>query len=124
MRVSRRQFCRAGMAAAAAAGMGTVAYVAAQPAEQSIGIEAKKFEFLPETVTVKQGVPVLLAITNTSDVVMGFSAPDFKVRADLPAGKTVQIRLLPQTTGTFDYVCDVFCGSGHEDMGGSIAVVA
>jgi cytochrome c oxidase subunit 2 len=123
MGVSRRQFCRAGMAAVAAAGMGTVAYVAAQPAEQVIRISARKFEFLPEEVTVKQGVPVLLELT-TADVTMGFNAPDFKVRADIVPGKVAQVRFVPQKAGTFEYLCDVFCGSGHEDMSGRITVVA
>jgi cytochrome c oxidase subunit 2 len=111
------------MAAAAAAGMGTVAYVGAQPTEQVVRITAKKFDFLPHEVTLKRGVPVLLELT-TADVVMGFNAPDFKVRADIVPGKVAQVRFVPQQTGTFEYLCDIFCGSGHEEMSGKIVVVA
>ena len=123
MSVSRREFCRAGVAAAAVAGMGTVAYVAAQPAERVIRIVAKKFEFLPHEVTLKKGVPVVLEFT-TADVVMGFNAPDFKVRTVILPGKVAQVRIVPQETGSFEYLCDVFCGSGHEEMTGKIIVVA
>ena len=122
MNLSRRQFCRAGMAAAAAAGMGSVAYVAAQPAEQVVRILAKKYEFVPENVTLKRGVPALLEFT-AADVAMGFDAPAFKVRADIMPGKVAQVRILPQEAGKFEYLCDVFCGSGHEEMSGTITVV-
>lgn len=122
MGVSRRQFCRAGITAAAAAGMGSVAFVAAQPAEQVVKILAKKFEFIPENVTLKRGVPVMLELT-TADVAMGFDAPEFKARADIFPEKVTRLRILPERAGKFDYLCDVFCGSGHEEMGGTITVV-
>jgi cytochrome c oxidase subunit II len=122
MGVSRREFCRAGITAAAAAGMGSVAYVAAQPAEQIVKILAKKYEFVPENLTLKRGVPVVLELTS-ADVAMGFDAPEFKVRADIFPGKVARMRILPERTGKFEYLCDVFCGSGHEEMGGTITVV-
>jgi cytochrome c oxidase subunit II len=123
MSVSRRDFCRAGIAAVAAAGMGSAAYVAGQPAEQVIKILAKRFEFVPHEITVKKGIPVLLEFT-TADVMMGFNAPDLKVRADILPDKVAQVRFVPQQTGTFVYLCDVFCGKGHEEMSGTITVIA
>jgi cytochrome c oxidase subunit 2 len=48
--------------------------------------------------------------------------PDFGVRADIVPGKVVQLRLVPQKTGTFDFLCDVFCGDFHEEMQGQIVV--
>jgi cytochrome c oxidase subunit 2 len=127
MRVSRRKFCRAGMLALAAAGMGPTAYVAGQQgnrqAEQVFRILAKRFEFLPHEITLKQGIPVLLEIT-TADVAMGFNAPDFKVRADIVPGKIAEVRFVPEVAGTFEYLCDVFCGKGHEEMSGKITVIA
>jgi cytochrome c oxidase subunit II len=32
------------------------------------------------------------------------------------------LRLTPDKTGTFTFACDVFCGSGHEDMTGTLIV--
>jgi cytochrome c oxidase subunit 2 len=34
------------------------------------------------------------------------------------------VRLMPDKVGTFTFLCDVFCGSGHETMNGTITVVA
>ena len=100
-----------------------VANAAGQPAEQVFKILAKRFEFLPREITVKKGIPVLIELTS-ADVPMGFNAPDFKVRADILPGKVAQVRFVPQAEGTFDYLCDVFCGKGHEEMSGKITVTA
>jgi cytochrome c oxidase subunit II len=122
MDLQRRRLLAAG-AGAALAGASFATYVLAQPAEQVIRISARKFAFLPGQITLKKGVPVVLEFVST-EVVMGFSAPDFKVRADLIPGQIARVRLVPQTIGTFEYLCDIFCGDGHEGMSGKIHVVA
>jgi cytochrome c oxidase subunit II len=68
-------------------------------------------------------VPVTLEFV-TADVVMGFNAPDFKARADIIPGQVSRVRLTPDKTGTFTFLCDIFCGEGHEGMSGQIHVVA
>jgi len=103
----------------AAGGLGLRA--AAQPAEQVVRIVAKRYEFVPSEVHLKIGVPTLLELTS-ADVPMGFSAPDFKVRADVLPGTISRVTITPTTAGSFGFVCDVFCGSGHEDMQGTIVV--
>ncbi len=55
---------------------------AAQPEEQVIKILARRFTYTPNKLSLKKGVPVVLELT-TADVLMGFSAPDFDVRADI-----------------------------------------
>jgi cytochrome c oxidase subunit 2 len=107
----------------ALAGASFATYVLAQAPEQVIHISARKFAFLPGEITLKQGVPVVLEFVAV-DVVMGFSAPDFKVRADIIPGQVARVRLVPQQIGTFEYLCDIFCGDGHEGMSGKIHVVA
>ena len=96
---------------------------AAQPEEQVIKILARRFTYTPNKLTLKQGVPVILELT-TADVLMGFNAPDFDVRADIIPGQTARVRLVPDKVGTFTFLCDIFCGSGHETMSGTITVVA
>jgi cytochrome c oxidase subunit 2 len=93
----------------------------ARSQERVIRIVAKKFEFTPAEIRLARGVPVILEFT-TEDVAMGFSAPDFKAEVEIVPGKTAQLRLVPDKAGTFDFICDVFCGDGHEDMGGKIHV--
>jgi cytochrome c oxidase subunit 2 len=116
----RRRFL-AGFLAAAAAAAGGAAL--AQKEEKIIRITARKFAFLPGEVTLKRGVPVTLELTS-ADVVMGFNAPDFGVRADIVPGQVSRLRLAPEKTGTFVFLCDIFCGDGHEGMSGKLHVVA
>lgn len=122
MAITRRQFCWC--AGAGAAGMGTFgAYVMAGTEPKVIKISAQKFAFTPAVVTLKRGQAVILELTSL-DVIMGFNAPDFGVRTDIVPGKTQQLRIVPDKVGEFTYLCDVFCGTGHEEMNGKIIVVA
>lgn len=122
MQTTRRRLLLAvGGLALAAGSIGLRA--AAQPKEQVIKILARRFTFSPNKLTLKQGVPVVLELS-TADVVMGFSVPDFQTRADILPGKGARVRLVPDKVGTFVFLCDIFCGSGHETMNGTITVTA
>ena len=92
-----------------------------KPKERVIKVIAKKFVFVPNEIHVKQGETVLLQFT-APEVPMGFSLPDFAVRADIMPGKVTTLRLTPDKSGSFDFLCDVFCGSGHEEMSGKLIV--
>jgi cytochrome c oxidase subunit II len=122
MNTKRRRLFAAG-AAAALAGASFAACVLAQPEEQVVRITARKFAFLPGEITLKKGIPVVLEFVS-AEVMMGFNAPDLKVRADIIPGQVARVRLVPQQIGTFEYLCDIFCGDGHEGMHGTINVVA
>ena len=117
----RRRRLLAGIAAAAVASLGVT--VLAQPQEKVIRITARRFAFLPGEVTLKKGEPVTLEFTS-ADVVMGFNAPDLNVRTDIIPGKVSIVRFTPDKTGTFVFLCDIFCGDGHEGMSGKLHVVA
>ena len=94
---------------------------AAAADERVIPVLAKKFVFVPDEIHVTQGETVVLELT-APDVLMGFSAPDFGVRTDIVPGTVTRVRLTPTKAGKFLFACDVFCGSGHEDMDGVIVV--
>jgi len=117
---------RKGLAIAAAAVIGVLAsvatYVSAQPKEKVIKMTAKRFDYTPGHLTLKKGEPVILELT-TADVLMGFNLPDFGVRADIIPDKVTRVRLVPDKTGTFTFLCDIFCGTKHEEMNGTITVV-
>jgi len=93
-----------------------------QSGEQTIRISASTFEFTPGEITVKKGVPVVLELIS-QDRHHGFKLVEFHLRADIQPGATAKIRFIPDKTGTFTFVCDVFCGGGHEDMSGILKVV-
>ncbi|SRR5260370_22591073 len=124
MKPSAKALRIAATAALLAAGC-IVTYVAAQPAqpqEKVIKITAKRFDYTPGNLTLKKGEPVILEFT-TLDVLMGFNLPDFNLRADIVPDKVTRVRFVPDKTGTFTFLCDVFCGEGHERMNGKITVV-
>ena len=115
----RRRLLAAGIASVA----GTAFGVSALAQERVIRISSHKFEFVPNEIELKKGEPVVLEFTST-DVLMGFSLPDFKLRTDIPPGMITRLRFTPDRVGTFEFVCDNFCGDFHEDMTGTIRVVA
>jgi cytochrome c oxidase subunit 2 len=87
-----------------------------------IQVTAKKFQFTPNPIRIKKGEPVVLEIT-AIDFTHGFNIPDLGMRSDLVPGKITRIPLTLNKTGTYDFLCDNFCGNGHEEMNGKIIVV-
>jgi cytochrome c oxidase subunit II len=122
MAIERRRFLTAlGAAALAVSAVGL--HAATQPKEKVIKILARRFTYTPNQITLKQGVPVVIEL-RSADVLMGFSVPDFNVRTDVVPGKVARVRFTPDKTGTFTFLCDIFCGSGHETMNGTMIVTA
>jgi len=89
--------------------------------EQVITVTAKRWEFIPNPITVKKGIPVKLVITSV-DVSHGFSLPAFNINQRLSPGNTVNIEFTPDKEGSFSFFCNVFCGSGHGSMRGTLIV--
>lgn len=89
--------------------------------EQVVQITARRFTFTPSEIVVKKGRPVVLEISSL-DFVHGFNVPELKLRADLPPGQVTRVRFTPERAGEYPFVCDNFCGAGHEEMHGRIVV--
>ncbi len=90
--------------------------------EQVIKITAKRFEYSPNEIRIKKGVPVILEFTSL-DRVHGFTVPDLAgIRATIEPGKVTRVRIVAQKAGTYEFHCDIFCGDGHEGMTGKIIV--
>jgi len=122
MKPRRRMLLRASLAAGVAAAAGPLA-ILAEPRPRIIPIQARKFTYEPAELTLKLNEPVVFQLTS-AEVVMGFSVPDFKVRGTIIPGQVTEVPMTPNKTGEFIFLCDVFCGSGHENMDGTMRVVA
>ena len=122
-RFRKRPMARIGAALlVAAAGIGaTLLQLSAAGNVPVIQMTVKRFKYSPHEVHLKRGVPVVLEIRSL-DVVHGFALPELGVRADVIPGKPARVPLRPDKTGTFTFRCDVFCGSGHEELDGSVVV--
>ena len=82
---------------------------------------AKKWQFDPSTINVKQGDKVRLKIKSI-DVTHGFSLPDFNVNENLEPEKEVVVEFIADKKGEFSFFCSVFCGEGHSGMKGKLIV--
>ncbi len=89
--------------------------------ERVVRITAKRFEYSPSEIVLKKGEPVVLELVSL-DRKHGFDAPDLGLRTDVLPDQPVRLRFVPEKEGRFEFHCDVFCGSGHEDMSGTIVV--
>jgi len=89
--------------------------------ERVISIKVKRFEYMPKEITLKKGVPVVLELKSL-DVPHGFNLPELGVRADVLPGLTARVHIVPARTGRFVFHCDIFCGTGHEELEGAIVV--
>jgi cytochrome c oxidase subunit 2 len=84
-------------------------------AAREIAITAKRFEFVPSTITLKKGETVKLVV-KSEDVTHGLFLRPLKIDTDLVPGETQQITVTPQSAGTFTAICHHFCGAGHGNM--------
>jgi len=111
--------------AAASAALVCAGYFAVSSAAgtdtERIALSASKFEFSAKEIRVRRGRPVTLVL-QTTDFAHGFSVPDFQVRVDLIPGRTVEVTFTPDKAGRFDFLCDNFCGEGHDFMMGRLVV--
>jgi cytochrome c oxidase subunit 2 len=82
---------------------------------RAIAITAKRFEFVPSTITLKKGETVKLVVTS-EDVTHGLFLRPLKIDTDLVPGETQQLTVTPQSAGTFTAICHHFCGAGHGNM--------
>lgn len=89
--------------------------------EKVIAVTAEKFKFTPAVIELKVGVPVVLEVTSL-DRKHGLKIPDLNVDESIEAGKITRVRIVPTQAGTYSFHCDIFCGSGHEEMTGEIVV--
>jgi cytochrome c oxidase subunit 2 len=106
-------------ALAAVTGYYAAAFAAAAPAR--IEVVASKFDFSAKEIRAKKGQPLTVVLRST-DFVHGFAVPDFNVRTDGIPGKTVELTFIPDKRGRFVFLCDNFCGEGHDRMSGFLVV--
>ena len=122
MNRARRRLCAGALAGTAAWLLGAIHAEGKTPArERIIKVTARKCQFTPREIHIRQGDAVVLELT-AIDFVHGFSVPGLHLRTDLPPGPATRIRIPTDQAGVFDFLCDNFCGSGHEEMNGKLIV--
>jgi cytochrome c oxidase subunit 2 len=102
-------------------GMAGTAMIGVAQTPQIIKVSVKKFEYSVKEITVRKGTLVVIELTS-EDRLHGFSLPAFGVRGDVNPGEVTRIAFTPDKAGSFEYLCDIFCGDGHEDVTGTLIV--
>ena len=120
--VSRRRALQGALAAAGAVLLrASGAQGTAEP--RVIQMTARRFVYEPNEIPLKVGERVVVAI-NSVDFLHGMNIPDLGKRLDLVPGRVTRLELQPKAPGVIDFVCDNFCGDGHEEMHGRFVVSA
>ena len=116
---TRRHWLATALAGGSAVVLGPLAVQAQAPRE--IALVAQRFKFTPDEVALRVNEVVVIAVRSL-DFIHGFHVPDLGLRSDLLPGMVTRITLQPRQTGTLDFLCDNFCGDGHETMHGRFIV--
>lgn len=96
--------------------------------DREVYVEAERYRFLPGTnrpVRVRTGERVGLALTALDDGYHsghGLRIPAFDVDLQALPGGVTTTTFLAEPSGRYEMHCDVYCGSGHEGMHGTLVV--
>ncbi|HEX8805399.1 MAG TPA: cupredoxin domain-containing protein [Candidatus Aquilonibacter sp.] len=91
--------------------------------EQTVKIQAKNFEFMPHTITLRLHQKYRLEFVATEGM-HGIAIPDLGVNSVVTVQSTPSyIEVTPSKVGTYVAHCQVFCGAGHVNMALTIKVV-
>ena len=92
-----------------------------------IEVVARRFAFEPSTIEVTEGERVRLLV-RSADGPHGVEIKQFKVKKGVPRAKPgdepVTIEFVAATAGSFPILCSEYCGTGHNDMKGTLVVLA
>src|SRR5258708_5511872 len=69
---------------------------------REITVTARKFEFVPKTISVRKGESVKLIVTS-EDVDHGFALKEFGIKETIKAKQTKVIELTPDREGKFEF---------------------
>jgi cytochrome c oxidase subunit II len=99
-------------------------FALAQGEPREIPVVVKRFSFEPARVEVNEGERIRLLVTS-GDGVHGVEIKKFKVNKKVPrGGDQVTIDFVASAPGEYPILCSEFCGSGHEEMKGTLVVAA
>ena len=79
--------------------------------------------YYPREFTVPVGEEVRLLIRNIDTVTHGFSIPELSIAIpEIKAGEVKTLNFTPEKSGTFAFMCTVWCSDRHMEMSGEITV--
>lgn len=89
--------------------------------EQIVMLHAQNWQFTPDTIRLQSGKPAKLHLMGV-DGNHGIEIPALGISATMYAGENTFVDIPTDTPGTYEFFCNVSCGSGHKDMVGTIVI--
>jgi len=90
-------------------------------ATRVIEVTTENWQFTPSVIKAKKGEKVILRLIGKNGI-HGFFVPDLGIAERVEAGRTVEVSLPTNQTGTFELRCNIICGQGHDGMIGTIII--
>ena len=109
------------LSAVAVAAGSFIPFPTAKPQTREITLEARRFAYSPERITVNKGDHVILTFA-PQDVTHGIYVDGYDVKAEAAPGKTAVLDFIADKPGTFRLRCSINCGELHPFMIGLLAV--
>lgn len=94
---------------------------AVDPAARIVEMSVENWKFTPDTVTAKKGEKLVIRLKGVSGI-HSFAVPDLGINQRVEVGETINVTIPTDKAGTFDFLCSVPCGEGHEGMIGTIII--
>ncbi|MBI5700147.1 cupredoxin domain-containing protein [Candidatus Saganbacteria bacterium] len=89
---------------------------------QEYSIIARNYVYLPGTIVVEKNRRVRLYLTSI-DRAHDIKIEKMNLRAKVNKGEVTVLDFTPAEDGTYEFVCDIYCGPGHRGMKGKLVVV-
>ena len=90
---------------------------------RTVDVIASRFKFEPSIIPVAQGERIRLRL-RSADRDHHFAIKAFRVKALIPkTGEAVTVDFVAARTGTFEFTCAEYCGTGHSGMKGKLVVL-
>ena len=91
---------------------------------RTIEVIASRYKFEPSIISVSEGERIRLRL-RSADRDHRFAIKPFRVEALIPkTGEPVTVDFVADRTGTFEFTCAEYCGTGHSGMKGRLLVRA
>ena len=86
-----------------------------------VRVTTENWKFTPNVIRVKKGENITLSLQGLSGL-HGFAVQDLGINVPVAQGKTVDVKLPTDKSGSFGFRCSIPCGLGHADMRGTIVI--
>lgn len=87
----------------------------AKSALPAITIHARRYEFSPASITLKQGQQVKLVFVS-DDVAHSLAVAGLGLEVRIKKNRSSEVFLTPSKVGNFQGECSIYCGAGHDRM--------